>query len=184
MCCMLCMNQRITGHLQSGSIKEHFRLHHSNTPLTREHITNNISILSKASNRYQLAIKEALLIHRNQPSINKQFNNFSNILKLHPCRPTNSNSTLRLHGNDTTISSDTVPTSPPPSVSPIIHNIQHNSQITNHQVSPNINIRINQLFSPTNNQINTQYTLTSPRPLIPLNETTPIAYRLRSSVHR
>ena len=76
---------RLTNHTQSGSISRHFEQHH-NTKLIRDTLVNNTSIIAKADNRYKLAIKEALLILNQEPSINKQFDNFTNILKLYSNR--------------------------------------------------------------------------------------------------
>ena len=72
---------------------------------TREQLTENTKIIAKANDRYKLLIKEALLILKNSPSINKQYDNFTNILKLHGHRstnlqtlpnPSNTSSTLQL----------------------------------------------------------------------------------------
>lgn len=75
------VSHRLTNHAQSGSISSHFKQHHNSKP-TKDILVNNTSIIAKAKNRYNLAVKEALLILNQEPSINKQFDNFTNILKL------------------------------------------------------------------------------------------------------
>ena len=50
---------------------------------TREQLTNNTNIISRGKDRLRLAIKESLLILDKKPEINKQYDNFTNILKLH-----------------------------------------------------------------------------------------------------
>ena len=76
------LSRRLTCHGQSGSILKHFEETHQCTP-TREQFTKNTTIVTKESNRYKLAIKEALILLNTKPLINKQFNNFSNVLKLY-----------------------------------------------------------------------------------------------------
>ena len=68
-------------HSQRGSILEHYRMQHKIKP-TKEQLITNTKILDKATDKYRLAIKESLLIIANNPSINRQYNNFTNILKL------------------------------------------------------------------------------------------------------
>ena len=76
------LSQRLTSHGQNGSIWNHFKEIHNNKP-TREQLTNNTNIIAKSKDRLRLAIKEALLITDKKPEINKQYNNFTNILRLH-----------------------------------------------------------------------------------------------------
>ena len=76
------LSQRLTSHRQNGGIHNHFQSAHSIKP-TREHLINNTKIIGRAKDRLRLAIKEALLISQEKPLINKQFDNFSNVLKLH-----------------------------------------------------------------------------------------------------
>ena len=73
--------RRMNAHAHNGSIFEHFMNEHSIKP-TKVKLTENTTVIARADNRFQLAIKEALLILQNAPSINKQFDNFTNILKL------------------------------------------------------------------------------------------------------
>ena len=80
------LSQRLTSHLQNGSILDHFQQEHHIKP-TREQVTENTKILSKSNDRLRLAIKESFLILELKPEINKQYNNFTNTLKLHNPRP-------------------------------------------------------------------------------------------------
>ena len=81
-------SRRLTYHVQSGSIYKHCKQEHNCKP-SRDQLIDNTIIISKASNRYRLAIKEALLILEHAPTINKQFDNFTNTLKLHTSRNIN-----------------------------------------------------------------------------------------------
>ena len=50
---------------------------------TREQLTENTTIIARAPDRHKLAIKEALYIIKLGPLINKQYDNFTNVLKLY-----------------------------------------------------------------------------------------------------
>ena len=76
------LSQRLTSHAQNGSILNHFQQEHHIKP-TREQLTENTKILSKSNDRLRLAIKESFFILDSKPEINKQFDNFTNVLKLH-----------------------------------------------------------------------------------------------------
>ena len=76
------LSRRLTCHGQNGSILKHFQESHNCTP-TRDQFTSNTTIIANESNRHKLAIKEALIILNTKPLINKQFDNFSNVLKLY-----------------------------------------------------------------------------------------------------
>ena len=80
--CTTTLSRRLTYHGQDGSIHKHFKNYHNSKP-TREQLTENTVIIDKASDRYRLTIKEALHIIKTGPLINKQYDNFSNILKLY-----------------------------------------------------------------------------------------------------
>ena len=82
------LSRRLTMHAQTGSIYQHFITEHHEKP-TRAQLTENTTIIARAENRYKLAIKEALLILDHAPTINIQFGNFTNILKVHNCRSSN-----------------------------------------------------------------------------------------------
>ena len=86
------LSRRLTMHGQGGSVYNHFMELHNKKP-TREELTHNTTIIARAPDRYRLAIKEALLILKHAPAINKQYDNFSNILKLHNHRGTKSQNT-------------------------------------------------------------------------------------------
>ena len=76
------LSRRLTMHGQNGSIYNHFINSHNCKP-TRDQLTENTIIITRDTDRYKLAIKEALIIINDSPSLNIQFDNFSNILKLH-----------------------------------------------------------------------------------------------------
>ena len=84
--CQTTLSRRLTMHGQDGGILKHFETNHNTKP-TREQLTENTVIIDKASDRYRLAIKEALHIIHIKPLINTQYDNFSNILKLYNHRP-------------------------------------------------------------------------------------------------
>ena len=96
------LSRRLTQHLQQGSIRNHFSDYH-NATITRETIVNNTKIIEHAKDRYHLAIKEALLIMNTNPIINKQYDNFSNILWLnaHTTNVTLSSSSARPANSET-----------------------------------------------------------------------------------
>ena len=75
------LSDRLIAHTYNGAIRQHFIDHHGTAP-SRPQLTDNTSILMKAPDRYRLLIKEALLISKFSPSINRQYNDFNNTLKL------------------------------------------------------------------------------------------------------
>ena len=79
------LSRRLTMHAQNGSILKHFRSEHGCAP-SREQLIENTQIITRAADRYKLTIKEALLILKESPSLNIQFENFTNILKLYSHR--------------------------------------------------------------------------------------------------
>ena len=83
--CQTTLSRRLTYHGQDGGIHKHFKNCHNVKP-TREQLTENTIIIDRASDRYRLAIKEALHIIQIGPIINTQYDNFSNILKLYSHR--------------------------------------------------------------------------------------------------
>ena len=154
--------------LQSGSIKQHFLTQH-NTQLNRNHLTENTSIISTATDKTRLCIKEALLILHENPSINKQYENFNQILKLKPHRRNNNsinagsievdNAHQTHHLSPPTASpashihSQTLTVSPP---SNYIHSpLMNNTPLTIHNTSPNINDRINSLIQSSRYNVDT-----------------------------
>ena len=80
-----CLSRRLTLHLGQGSILEHFR-HAHQLPLTRQILEKNTKIIEFENTRRDLLIKEALLILKKKPRINKQNDNFDNVLKLNCMR--------------------------------------------------------------------------------------------------
>ena len=76
------LSRRLTYHAQDGGIKKHFLDCHNLKP-TREQLTDNTIIIDRDSDRFKLGIKEALHIIHLGPLINKQYDNFSNILMLY-----------------------------------------------------------------------------------------------------
>ena len=66
----------------------HFKGSHNLKP-TREQLTENTGIIARAPDREKLAIKEALYILNFNPIINKQFDNFTNTLKLYKHKSNN-----------------------------------------------------------------------------------------------
>ena len=147
------LQKRIQNHTYNGSIKLHFLQSHNIVP-TKNQILDNTTILTHAEDRYRLSIKEALLILQNSPLINKQFDNFTNILKLHKSR-NNHNYNNNNHSDNTTNRNNptddvNLQASPPTSLS--ISNLSQlnetsQSPILRHRASPQIINHINQLFT-------------------------------------
>ena len=149
-------------HAQSGSIRSHFEDCHQIKP-TRAQILENIEVIARADNRQRLYIKEAIHILQSAPNINKQYDNFTNVLKLYKSRnvPSNQSST-----NNTTTNPPVNQLSPT-QISINNHNIVQSppSSVSRHSISPHISQRISQLL--TNSRAETD----SP---------SPVAHRLRS----
>ena len=72
----------MTEHLQNGAVKEHMMNKHR-TILTRSDIVKNVSCIKRFNNVKKQIIYEALMIMKEKPSINKQNEDFSNVLKLY-----------------------------------------------------------------------------------------------------
>ena len=77
------LTKRLNSHKYNGSIKNHLLDYH-NKSISKEILENNTKIINKATSRKELYIKEALLIQKNKPIINQQYNSFNEILKLNP----------------------------------------------------------------------------------------------------
>ena len=139
------VNKRLASHLQHGSILEHFKDCHNYKP-TKQQLIDNTTILDHAQDRYRLFIKEALHIMKHNPSINKQYDNFTNVLKLYTHRNYTNRRPSLVHPTSPTRSQLT---SPPSSITPSLQNslISDSSPILRHNVSPQIINRINQLIS-------------------------------------
>ena len=121
---------------------------------------NNTNIIATAPDKFRLTIKEALLISKHAPVINKQFDNFTNTLKLFK-NNYRSVPTLPKYLNIGTLQ--------PPSLCPPSPNLsqtqvsdasrspiasQYNHITPRLVISPNINNRINSLFQNSSNQTN------------------------------
>ena len=76
------LHRRLESHTRTGSIQHHFSTEHHIKP-TISQLLENTKILAKAENRYKLAVSEALLISYYEPTINRQSDHFTNVLKLH-----------------------------------------------------------------------------------------------------
>ena len=160
------LERRLARHIHSGSIKSHLEDSHNVKP-TKSQLLDNTSILTFANTRQKLFIKEALLISQQAPKINRQYDNFTNVLKLYKPR----------HNNDSNYNSA------PPSTNPVSNN-HNNSPVAintpsvsvnshmHHQASPQITQRINQLLTSIQSTP-TQHT----NPAV----STPITQRLRSA---
>ena len=149
--------RRLKNHAQQGSIKEHLYRDH-NIKVTQDILLNNTNIIATAPDKFRLTIKEALLISKHAPVINKQFDNFSNTLKLFK-NNYRSVPTLPRYLN--------IGTSQPPSLCPPSPNLsqtqildasrspivsQYNHTTPRLVISPNINNRINSLFQNSINE--------------------------------
>ena len=163
----MALQQRLQNHTYRGSIKEYI-LHEHNTLVIKTQLIENTSILTHAEDRYKLSIREAILILQKTPLINKQHDNFNNILKLYKFRniPSHDNN---IHQNNNNI---TVSSTPEPQPNEQERNARdfsqhptnsHSSRLR-HQASPQIVNQINELFSYINNSpsplpIRSQYNL-------------------------
>ena len=118
---------------------------------SKQQLIDNTKIIAQADTKYKLLIKEALLIQKHNPAINKQFDSFPNILKLHiNRRPGNNQPTINTplstvnalgnHSNSITITQPNLDNTP-------------NNIIVN-PVSPNISQRINTLIASNRNDNN------------------------------
>lgn len=65
------LSRRITAHLQDGAIKRHYRDSHG-ILLTRKHMDENTTIISKETNKRRLKMTEAVYINTDKPIINVQ----------------------------------------------------------------------------------------------------------------
>ena len=153
-------------HVYSGSIKRHFEDVHQVKP-NKSQIIDNTSILTVADTRQRLYIKEALLILHQAPKINRQYDNFTNILNLYKSR----NSSNMQPQQNPVSPSRTQADSTSPSIIPQIDSHSPTPSILN-QTSPQITLRINQLIASTRNTTSTNSQS--------LSQYSPITNRLRS----
>ena len=149
------LDRRITGHSYNGSIKQHFISDHNIKP-TKELIADNTTILTKANDKHRLTIKEALLILKHTPTINRQFENFQHTLKLHKHHST-SEPSIPIH-NQTHQPGSQIPLQPvtpsAPPLSPVStapSTPRRLSTANSMSISPNIQHRIDTLIQATRN---------------------------------
>ena len=144
------LQKRIQAHFYSGSIKEHFIQEHNIKP-TKEQISDNTTIVATGHDKIRLTIKEALLILKHAPTINRQFDNFNNTLKLHKTRvntePTfpqdyNNNNVADVSTADDAATGSTLLEEP-------ISQLDNSVSPSNNRISPNILRRINNLIEVT-----------------------------------
>ena len=170
------LSRRLGSHVQAGSIKQHYINDHGIKP-TKTELINNTKILAHASDRYRLSIKEALLNLHSNPTINRQFENFTHTLKLKPNRNISASQAHQRANNFANGTDPPITTSPDHLV--LSHNlsIASSNEFTNnhllniqstptssfshtastpanvttnsHYISPNINQRINTLINST-----------------------------------
>ena len=158
------LNNRFSKHMQAGSIKQHFEDSHNIKP-TKSQLLDNTTVLTYADNRHKLFIKEALLISNLAPKINRQYDNFTNVLKLYkPRYNNNASNTLPLPSSNQDINN---PTTTP------IHDSSTIQSHIHHHASPQITQRISRLLSIS------RATPTDHQHTVPSNS--PISQRLRSS---
>ena len=76
------LTRRMSYHLQSGAIKKHSEIYH-NKKVTREEIEmwTNIRFLERDNDR--LSILESLIIHHEDPALNRQDTGKCRIMKLY-----------------------------------------------------------------------------------------------------
>ena len=133
---------------------------------SRKQLTDNSKVIARADNKFKLLIKEAILIQKLNPSINRQFDSFPNILKLNKVHITNNippaitpqlqqqpneNSAILEDGTDAV--ENQYPLSP--------SNLNNNAvQTRNHIISPNISNRINSLIRNTRQSITLSHPMT------------------------
>ena len=73
------LSRRLTMHLRDGAPKEHMQQQH-NTTLTRQHLTENTTIITSCTDKRKLAVLESLHIHEKRPTLNKQVQQYSSLL--------------------------------------------------------------------------------------------------------
>ena len=66
------LSRRITMHMQDGGPKRHHETH--DTPLTRELLVDNTTVLARCQSRRKLQVLEAIYIRDADPAINRQMN--------------------------------------------------------------------------------------------------------------
>ena len=82
------LRKRLNQHSYNGSIKSHYQIKH-NKKIEKEELYQNTMILHKENDHQRLLIKECLLILKEKPQINKQDQNFINIISLYNTNASN-----------------------------------------------------------------------------------------------
>ena len=75
-------------HSYNDSIKSHCQINHNKRNKTCEQYQNT-KILHKGTNHQRLRIKKCILILKEKPQINKQYQNFTNIITLYNTNASN-----------------------------------------------------------------------------------------------
>ena len=135
------LNRRIGMHIYSGSIKRHLEDVHQ-VKANKAQILDNTSILTVADSRQRLYIKEALLILHQAPTINRQYDNFTNILNLYKSR---NSSNIPYQQDPSPPSRPLVNTTNPSSNTPQQRN--NLAPVIHSPTSPQIALRINQILT-------------------------------------
>ena len=143
--------RRLQSHAHQGSIKEHLHKDH-NIKVTKQILHDNTNIIATATDRFRLTIKEALLISKHAPVINKQFDNFTNTLKLFK------NNTQSIPTLPKFLNIGVSQNPPIPAQTQILNVLRSPVASQYHTaprlvISPNINNRINTLFQNSNNSV-------------------------------
>ena len=127
------LSRRMHSHTYSGSIKQHYMTCHNTAP-TKLELINNTTILTHADDKVRLSIKEALLILHNNPTINRQFDNFSHTLRLKPNRTINNHLGTQ---NQTRSNNSVLGTTPP---NAIVSPSPTNNNVQTHIASSNVSL--------------------------------------------
>jgi len=75
------LKQRLLGHSQNGSIREHHEIQHGEKKKTA-YLLENSTILHRSSDKLELQIAEALFIKSEKPTLNKQHEGEVRILRI------------------------------------------------------------------------------------------------------
>ena len=79
---MCSLKKRFSGHSQSGSIKEHLLINHPEVRIKTSHLLQDVSILYRSRQKYDLLLAEALYIKKLKPRINQQHEFSGGVLKI------------------------------------------------------------------------------------------------------
>ena len=73
------LSRRLTMHLRDGAPKDHMQQKHDTT-LTRQHLTENTTIITSCQDKIKLLVLESLHIYEKRPTLNKQVLQHSSLL--------------------------------------------------------------------------------------------------------